>query len=142
MIVNTSKPIKKYIKHTITESMKKNVSTNNSKKGAADTSIEMPTSVTDYTNRLVSHKKEMYKNPPGMPPNFPDRVEIYTKRESLPTRASNRDIIFGDAKQFKPNRSPEEVLRAGSFGGTYFRPIHSAVTNIKYKSSEVLNDTV
>lgn len=28
---------------------------------------------------------------------------------------------------FKPNRSPEEILRAGSFGGTYFRTIYSSV---------------
>jgi hypothetical protein len=29
--------------------------------------------------------------------------------------------------KFKPNRTPEEVLRAGSFGGTYFRTIDSGV---------------
>merc|ERR1712032_147769 len=45
-------------------------------------------------------------------------------------------------KEFKPNRSPEEVMRSGSFGGTYFRPIVSAVTNMKYKSSDVLNESV
>ena len=28
--------------------------------------------------------------------------------------------------------TPEEVLRAGSFGGTYFRPIHSKVTGEDY----------
>ena len=28
---------------------------------------------------------------------------------------------------FRPNRSPEEVLRAGAFGGTYFRTIQSGV---------------
>ena len=28
---------------------------------------------------------------------------------------------------FRPNRSPEEVLRAGAFGGTYFRTIKSGV---------------
>jgi hypothetical protein len=31
------------------------------------------------------------------------------------------------AASFRPNRSPEEVLRSGAFGGTYFRTIHSAV---------------
>ena len=28
--------------------------------------------------------------------------------------------------------TPKEVLQAGSFGGTYFRPIKSSVTNWKY----------
>lgn len=45
-------------------------------------------------------------------------------------------------RDFHPNRTPEEVLRAGSFGGTYFRPIISAVTNIKYTPSSVLDNTV
>lgn len=45
-------------------------------------------------------------------------------------------------KDFKPNRTPEEVLRAGGFGGTYFRPIVSAVTNVRYNASDVLKDTV
>jgi hypothetical protein len=33
-------------------------------------------------------------------------------------------------------------LRAGAFGGTYFRPIMSAVTNTHYKAQAVLKDTV
>ena len=36
-----------------------------------------------------------------------------------------------------------EILRAGSFGGTYFRPIVSAVTNIHYTDPhQVLATTV
>jgi len=69
-------------------------------------------------------------------------VEVYEDREAEPTRAANGDVLFVDHKEFRPNTSPEEVLRAGAFGGTYFRPITSAVTNISYKSSEVLKDTV
>ena len=34
---------------------------------------------------------------------------------------------------FRPNRSPEEVMRAGAFGGTYFRTISSSVTKQTYK---------
>lgn len=134
MLFKATKPIKKIIK--------KCESTVNQKKEAIDTLVDMPSSLSDYTTRLVSQNKEMYKNPPALPPNYPERVDVYTDRQPLPTRASNRDLIFEDHKSFKPNRSPEEVLRAGSFGGTYFRPIKSAVTNISYKSSEVLNDTV
>jgi hypothetical protein len=39
--------------------------------------------------------------------------------------ASGRDKAA--VATFSPNRSPEEVLRAGAFGGTYFRTITSAV---------------
>lgn len=51
-------------------------------------------------------------------------------------------MIFADFKEFFPNKTPEEVLRGGAFGGTYFRPITSAVTNLTYKPAEVLADTV
>jgi len=37
--------------------------------------------------------------------------------------------------QFKPNLSPRQIFLLGSFGGTYWRPIYSAVTKKKYKNS-------
>ncbi|XP_010893727.2 uncharacterized protein zgc:113208 [Esox lucius] len=42
-------------------------------------------------------------------------------------------LVFKDFPQFQPNMSPKEVLQAGSFGGTYFRPIFSSVTKQNYK---------
>ena len=41
-------------------------------------------------------------------------------------------FVFSDQEEFRPNMTPKEVLQAGSFGGTYFRPIKSSVTNLKY----------
>ena len=46
----------------------------------------------------------------------------------LPTRSHDNVFSFKSHPTFKPNVSPEEVLRAGSFGGTYFRTIASGVT--------------
>jgi hypothetical protein len=116
----------------------------------------LPTSTLVYKTRLVSQKKELYKDPPVLPPNSITVESTYVK--SLPKRnkttgeltfapgnnnSNNNDELSKLLKnEFHPNRTPEEVLRAGSFGGTYFRPITSAVTNISYKSSEVLKDTV
>lgn len=34
------------------------------------------------------------------------------------------------------------MLRSGSFGGTYFRSITSAVTNVHYNAQEVLKETI
>jgi len=52
--------------------------------------------------------------------------------EPIPKKNSDGVLIFPDAKEFRPNMTPKEVLQAGSFGGTYFRPIKSSVTGLKY----------
>eukprot|EP01001_Neometanema_parovale_P008274 NODE_4555_length_1047_cov_118.136364_g4352_i0.p1 GENE.NODE_4555_length_1047_cov_118.136364_g4352_i0~~NODE_4555_length_1047_cov_118.136364_g4352_i0.p1 ORF type:complete len:268 (+),score=47.74 NODE_4555_length_1047_cov_118.136364_g4352_i0:58-804(+) len=44
------------------------------------------------------------------------------------TRSTKGEVVFADFPDFRPNLTPEEVLRQGSFGGTYFRTIHSSVT--------------
>jgi hypothetical protein len=41
---------------------------------------------------------------------------------------------FKDNPDFKPNLSPREMFRLGSFGGTYWRPIYSSVNNKHYKN--------
>lgn len=45
----------------------------------------------------------------------------------LPVRDESGFLVFADAPRFRPNLTPAEILQAGSFGGTYFRPIYSVV---------------
>eukprot|EP00794_Sanderia_malayensis_P000816 gene816-112_t len=52
--------------------------------------------------------------------------------KAIPQKNGDGTLIFSDAKEFCPNMTPKEVLQAGSFGGTYFRPIKSSVTGLKY----------
>ena len=47
---------------------------------------------------------------------------------------------FKDYPDFKPNLTPKEVFKMGSFGGTYFRPIKSSVTGKSYKSENVIKE--
>lgn len=50
----------------------------------------------------------------------------------LPKKDKNGVIIFSDCKDLRPNMTPKEILQSGSFGGTYFRPIKSSITGLKY----------
>lgn len=44
---------------------------------------------------------------------------------SLPIRDQQNVFHFDDYPDFTPNKSPEEMLREGSFGGSYYRPLRS-----------------
>ena len=41
---------------------------------------------------------------------------------------------------FRPNISPKRVFQMGAFGGTYYRPIYSSITNKNYKSANVIKE--
>jgi len=95
------------------------------------------TSVKGYRDLLLKQKKEMYKDPPQLPPD----AEVTSKSSSLPTRdAVTGEYQFKGFPQFKPNLSPAEVLQQGGFGGTYFRSIDSAVTAKRYDGKEVVGE--
>lgn len=49
-----------------------------------------------------------------------------------PIRKSNY-YYFADYPEFKPHLSPITILKQGAFGGTYFRPIYSQVTQKNYQ---------
>jgi hypothetical protein len=43
-------------------------------------------------------------------------------------------LVFEDHPLFRPNLTPYEIFKLGSFGGYYFRPIYSSVANKHYKN--------
>lgn len=45
------------------------------------------------------------------------------------SRNKKGELMFTDYPEFKPNLSPKEIFLRGSFGGTYWRNIHSTVVN-------------
>eukprot|EP00440_Ansanella_granifera_P066087 gb/GFBE01071679.1/.p1 GENE.gb/GFBE01071679.1/~~gb/GFBE01071679.1/.p1 ORF type:complete len:264 (+),score=36.52 gb/GFBE01071679.1/:1-792(+) len=74
------------------------------------------------------------------PPRLPPSVSVLRTKAKLPQRDKDGCFIFPDHPQFRPNLSPKEVLQLGSFGGTYFRDIVSAVTGKKYDGMKVVKE--
>lgn len=45
--------------------------------------------------------------------------------------------VFTDYPDFTPNLSPRDIFKLGSFGGTYWRPIHSSIVNKNLKNKHL-----
>lgn len=147
--ISTAEQLLTKYKKAADEEAARNVKKQKNAAQAAANTPGLPTSASAYRQRLVSQSKELYKDPPAMPP---PKITVETKLVTTkPKRAKSGELTFAPGqdtalkealKEFHPNRTPEEVLRSGAFGGTYFRPIVSSVTNVRYSAKEVLNDTV
>lgn len=51
-----------------------------------------------------------------------------------PRKNKHGEIVFKGFPEFRPNLTPKEIFSLGSFGGTYWRPIYSEITNKSYKN--------
>ena len=73
--------------------------------------------------------KILEENEPMLPSKNVDEIKAgWTSWEPSappPTRDDDRVFHFEDHPDFTPNKSPEEMLREGAFGGSYYRPLRS-----------------
>lgn len=47
------------------------------------------------------------------------------KKKMIKPKRVSGEIFFSDHPEFRPNLSPRQIFKLGSFGGTYWRPIKS-----------------
>ena len=55
--------------------------------------------------------------------------------KQMPQKNQKGEVVFKDYPEFRPNLTPREIIKLGSFGGTYWRPIYSSVVNKNLKIS-------
>ncbi|KAI4236340.1 MAG: hypothetical protein L6R40_006179 [Gallowayella cf. fulva] len=89
---------------------------------------------TPKSSRLTIRKKSDPSDTLGTTTNeLPaDKVEslrrswtTWSPSANAPYRDENSTFRFDSHPDFSPNKSPEEMLREGCFGGSYFRPLYS-----------------
>lgn len=110
------------------EAISSGATTQDSRYVDADTS---DTDTDDYVGGRggnISSAAARRRGPPAPPVkvngrDWNDDEDIYTERQPLPTRdGKTGELHFGkDYDSFVPNLTPEEVLRGGAFGGTFFK---------------------
>jgi len=82
-------------------------------------------------------RRSCVHDPPKLPPVD---MRVSPQRQPLPKRGKDKTFLFQDHPEFRPNLSPAEVLQLGSFGGTYFRDIESAVVGQALKGRDVIKE--
>ncbi len=98
---------------------------------AVHTARKNHTAIPVYTSKAYQLKGKiaLYRIPPIEPPS---KITIYKEKRKIAYKNKNGNLMFDDYPEFNPNRTPKEVLQAGSFGGTYFRSILSGITGKRY----------
>jgi hypothetical protein len=58
----------------------------------------------------------------------------FKHNKTTKTKIQKETLRFPDYIDFRPNITPRQMFRLGSFGGTYWRSIYSRVTGKNYKN--------
>lgn len=90
--------------------------------------IEEDSSGTDSDDYVNPQRVQRPRGPPGPPAKVNKRdwdseQDIFSERMPLPSRNEETgELVFEEAwNYFTPNLTPEEMLRGGAFGGTFFK---------------------
>ena len=84
--------------------------------------------------KMCKKKQSMKQGIMGKPTKIYLKNTVNHNNIKIPSKNKRGEYIFEDYPDFRPNLSPRDIFILGSFGGTYWRPIKSAVTNKKYKN--------
>lgn len=90
-------------------------------------------------SHLICDEKDEYRTfEGGTEYSAPIRSHVKLQRVEQPKPTKiGQHVHFADHTDFTPNLTPRQIFLLGSFGGTYWRPIHSAVTHKDYKDQHL-----
>ena len=102
--------------------------------GSADRKSGRQKQPVNYTKEVVHESSELKEVKKKITQT--GSIKVKDKREKIPKRNAAGELVFPDYPDFRPNMTPQEVLQAGSFGGTYYRSIYSSVTETTYDNEQ------
>ena len=77
----------------------------------------------------MPYSRQSRKRKPPVP-----RATVKKYSRTIKKSIPKETLRFPDYPDFRPNLTPRQMFRLGSFGGTYWRPIYSRVTGKHYKN--------
>lgn len=97
--------------------------------------VPLPRSTATKTSKIKTSTKQQLGSvvkgepEPLVPTKNIDEIRAgwtaWSPTAAPPTRDDSRTFHFDDHPDFNPNLSPEEMLKQGCFGGSYYRPLRS-----------------
>ncbi|KAI1017315.1 hypothetical protein LB503_013410 [Fusarium chuoi] len=81
-----------------------------------------------FCNNAVQSTSSDPESEPQTRKDFKSIIDGWTRwkpEADEPTRDASGAFHFDSHPDFRPNKSPEEIIREGSFGGSYWRPLFS-----------------
>tara|TARA_Y100000816_G_scaffold289836_1_gene277153 strand:- start:17972 stop:18631 length:660 start_codon:yes stop_codon:yes gene_type:complete len=81
-----------------------------------------------------SRSKSKTKKIKAKTPSSKNKTQKRSTKGKVVPKKRNGTLYFEDYPDFRPNLTPRQIFKLGSFGGTYWRPIKSRIAKKSFKN--------